>query len=1016
MDVDADVDLFGENDEDVDHFFLPEHYGIGDEATADDGGADDAFQLPQADARHEAHDNEFAGIGEHFANAQRDDDDDLSLQSSGLGDEDLPEEEEATGEREDFDYEDLIRQAQTNVERGDDAGPEISLPDFGGIPPTAAGAMARWMDGVEQATRGGEQQGGAAIPPVPALGGAFVREEVLKEFYPSFEPGARLRLTDLFASRHKPWKATVRRPPKPCVPTKLTLEPEIDGEKLFMHRSKRVKLAGGDDSQRAGIRSTADVASRSWTVLYGSKYADDGAIEVDSSDAEIVSDLDSTDGDLILACDSWDERIYSPDGLAESSDKPVLRYNQDVDQRAMLRLGDLTNGTAQSSAAKIDLNDRHLLVRPDARPAEEARPATKPSLFGRFSWSNDEAYRMLSKAGQALVRSGHSQLEIVHAGFAERLQSPFYKTQLTKSEQRAIHRPNMIFKPNQELRFSRLRKRQKTKVKDPRIVFAHSKDMSLADSSGFALFEYSEEYPAVLSNVGMGSKIINYYRKRDAADEYRPTGGFGEAQILAPDDSSPFWNFGHVEPGETTPTMYNRMSRAPVFKQSAEPTDFLLLRDRTRSGGERCYLRLIRNLFVVGQLFPVVEIPGPHSRRVTTAAKNRLKMVAYRIMRRNDLGRIIVKQLVKHFPEQNEGQLRQRLKDFMEYSRVKGEEMGYWRLKEGDILPSEEGTRSMVDPETVCLVDAMQAGLRQLEDAGYGKSAAADDDKDENLDAEQQLAPWLASRNFLNATQGKAMLQLHGDGDPTGRGEGFSFLKTSMKGGFRSTGESLDDKLEREKSAKARSGHSYSVANQQRAYEEEINRIWNAQKSTLSMSGRQVLDREALEDIDNGDGASDAAYGGDSGSVAQTPGASTADDDASSVQSGASNAGANKVMRITRVIRDESGHQKTTSELITNPHVIHAYIKKRQQMNEAALADDFVHGTPEEIAARQKKKLEEELARLKRNQERRQARKAAALRKSLKSQGHLAHASGVSSPMTPGSSGLTAAPSPAPEQ
>ena len=44
------------------------------------------------------------------------------------------------------------------------------------------------------------------------------------------------------------------------------------------------------------------------------------------------------------------------------------------------------------------------------------------------------------------------------------------------------------------------------------------------------------------------------------------------------------------------------------------------------------------------------------------------------------------------------------------------------------------------------------------------------------------------------------MLKLHGEGDPTGRGEGFSFIRISMKDIFLKAGESAQDKLGMNKS------------------------------------------------------------------------------------------------------------------------------------------------------------------------------------------------------------------------
>jgi transcription initiation factor TFIID subunit 1 len=103
----------------------------------------------------------------------------------------------------------------------------------------------------------------------------------------------------------------------------------------------------------------------------------------------------------------------------------------------------------------------------------------------------------------------------------------------------------------------------------------------------------------------------------------------------------------------------------------------------------------------------------------------------------------------------------------------------------------------MVTPEQVCLTESMQVGQRHLQDAGYSQAADAVEDKDDqsNLSVEQQLAPWITTKNFLFATQAKAMLRLHGEGDPTGRGEAFSFIRISMKDIFVKAGENYEQKV-----------------------------------------------------------------------------------------------------------------------------------------------------------------------------------------------------------------------------
>lgn len=132
----------------------------------------------------------------------------------------------------------------------------------------------------------------------------------------------------------------------------------------------------------------------------------------------------------------------------------------------------------------------------------------------------------------------------------------------------------------------------------------------------------------------------------------------------------------------------------------------------------------------------------------------------------------------------------------MEYNR-KGPNQGFWMIRSTITIPDKEEIFKLVTPEGICLTESMQVGQRHLLDAGYGKDADAEnegDDEGSKLDVEQQLAPWSTTKNFLHANQNKAMLQLHGEGDPSGRGEAFSFIRVSMKEIFLREGETMEER------------------------------------------------------------------------------------------------------------------------------------------------------------------------------------------------------------------------------
>ena len=435
-----------------------------------------------------------------------------------------------------------------------------------------------------------------------------------------------------------------------------------------------------------------------------------------------------------------------------------------------------------------------------------------------------------------------------------------------------------------------------------------------------------------MSNLGMGSRIVNYYRRKTIDDVTRPKLDIGEAAVLMPQDKSPFSLFGHIDPGETTPALLNAMYKAPIFPQVAKPTDFLVVRSTTGVDGSKWYLRNIDNIRVVGQEFPSIDIPGPHSRKVTTASKSRLKMISYRLVRRNKSHRINVAEVTKHFIDTNDMQNRQKMKEFMQFDK----EYKEWKMRPGDVVPTEDVVRTMVKPEDVCLLESMQVGQQHLQDSGFSKDDGESDDDDakEGQNIEQLLAPWSTSKNFIHATQGKAMLELHGEGDPSGRGEAFSFIKTSMKGGFRAMGESVEEKLQG-KRLKENNGHGYNVQRQQQQYDESIRRIWEAQKRSLSSTvdtAEREVDEEELEE--NMDGQADD---GTPRSEARMPVTPRLHEEETASQSThfSSRSEAGKILEITRQVRDNWGNDEVKTEIVRNPRVIRMYLKRKHEMEAA---------------------------------------------------------------------------------
>lgn len=140
----------------------------------------------------------------------------------------------------------------------------------------------------------------------------------------------------------------------------------------------------------------------------------------------------------------------------------------------------------------------------------------------------------------------------------------------------------------------------------------------------------------------------------------------------------------------------------------------------------------------------------------------------------------------KAFPTHSENTIRKRLKLCADFKRT-GVDSNWWVLNSSFRLPTEEEMREMVTPEQCCAYYSMLAAEQKLKDAGYGEKSlfAQDEDNDEEtqtkMEDEVKTAPWNTTRAFIAAMKGRCLLDLNGVADPTGCGEGFSYVNVPNK-------------------------------------------------------------------------------------------------------------------------------------------------------------------------------------------------------------------------------------------
>ena len=575
-------------------------------------------------------------------------------------------------------------------------------------------------------------------------------------------------------------------------------------------------------------------------------------------------------------------------------------------------------------------------------------------LIDRFNISNDRYY--LSKDSRYSLVScfSHGKVELRHSLPALKLSGPHYKTSLSKSDLRHFHRPSFKFPINERVVCSSVRAQEISLQKGdsshliPRLL----KDLSLADSSPFYLIEYSEEFPPLLSKHGMSSLIRYYYRKRNPKDFCNDEPEEGTLESLEYSDPSPFLGFGDVQPGQCLPVLSNNLFKAPLFRHSpSTDSDFLLISSSAK--GVRTYiLREIPAIFVVGQTLPLQEVYGPQSRKATIYCKNRVEVAFYRQYNKkdNELKQISLDKSQKMFPQYSEPIMRKWLKDQSELVRS-GREEGCWKLLPSAPNLTEEELRVMMTPEMVCCYESMLAGKQRLLDAGFFANiedqlqdeATLETGEMSTVDDEIKLAPWHVTHNFLLASQGKALLELHGPGDPTGCGQGFSFIRIPLKSTFHKRWMDVSQK-ELVQTGK------YSLAQQQQVYREEIMRIWDAQYSSLvSTTGpsAEELEHLAAENdeevtVDPQESKSVLSMSSQQTGVAMSTSSHVYmepfDDHLSSVSSGIGRSPSVKenegsqILEITREFRGHDGQIFHEIEYVSDPLVISSYLKHRKDL------------------------------------------------------------------------------------
>ncbi|XP_058845180.1 transcription initiation factor TFIID subunit 1-like isoform X2 [Acipenser ruthenus] len=492
----------------------------------------------------------------------------------------------------------------------------------------------------------------------------------------------------------------------------------------------------------------------------------------------------------------WEDNIIWDDQAMNRKLYPPVLTLDPNDENIILEIPDEKEEMTSNSPSKENKKEsslkksRILLGKTGVIKDEPQQNMSQPEVKDPWNLSNDEFYYPKQQG----LRGTFGGNIIQHSIPAVELRQPFFPTHMGPMKLRLFHRPSLkkysfgvLSQPGPHSVQSLLKHiKKKAKVREQERQASGGGDMffmrTAQDLTGkdgdLILAEYSEEYPPLMMQVGMASKIKNYYKRKPGKDPGAPDCKYGETVYC---HTSPF--LGSLHPGQLLQAFENNLFRVPIYLHKMPETDFLVI--RTRQG---YYIRELVDIFVVGQQCPLYEVPGPNSKRANTHIRDFLQVFIYRLFwkSKDRPRRIRMEDIKKAFPSHSESSIRKRLKLCADFKRT-GMDSNWWVLKPDFRLPTEEEIRAMVSPEQCCAYYSMLVAEQRLKDAGYGEKSffAPEEENEEDfqmkIDDEVRTAPWNTTRAFIAAMKGKCLLEVTGVADPTGCGEGFSYVKVPNK-------------------------------------------------------------------------------------------------------------------------------------------------------------------------------------------------------------------------------------------
>jgi transcription initiation factor TFIID subunit 1 len=358
--------------------------------------------------------------------------------------------------------------------------------------------------------------------------------------------------------------------------------------------------------------------------------------------------------------------------------------------------------------------------------------------------------------------------ELTHCKFA-------YKSHLLKrswniEELQNFHRPKTrIFSDFRVFLYIDYGKERRLN-ENPNSFLQFSKKETLTLAAGrFILCEYVEKKPVLMQNLGMASRICNYYT------EYKDEEYMGELGITC--EVEEMKSVRILPDGANLAFFENNLFVAPIFYHPATGNDFLMVRTPDGWIG-----RSFSKVFTVGQIEPKMEVVVPKSKRSRDFKdKHFISVILEKLfLNDNEIENESFKETVQEMKLTNAKKLAN------EHKIIKNK--GVWTCEK---QISKDDFRKMISPEEFVCYETLLSGIQELADLGITLKTTEKllsslqtlfkEMPDQQIrfvsgyiEEKVALSPWNLTSSYSKGKK-KCNFSLIGRGDPTCGHCGYSF-------------------------------------------------------------------------------------------------------------------------------------------------------------------------------------------------------------------------------------------------